>query len=93
MKTLANFLGFRECPACSGRPGDCPTADLRGPKCVHCDGELTRDEGENGPEYHCEPCDCPHDEHDHGVCLDCEKDISSDLAAEAEWHAELRADR
>lgn len=28
--------------------------------------------------------DCPHDEHDHGICLDCGKDIMDDLIDRAE---------
>lgn len=34
--------------------------------------------------------DCPHDEHDHGVCLDCGKDITESLIARAEsyWEGE-----
>lgn len=28
--------------------------------------------------------ECPHDEHDHGICLDCEKDITNDLIGKAE---------
>jgi hypothetical protein len=30
----------------------------------------------------CEAC-CPHDEHDHGICLDCGKDNYEDMAARA----------
>lgn len=40
----------------------------------------------------CQVC-CQHDEHDHGICLDCELDRTSDLAGEAEFHAEASADR
>lgn len=32
----------------------------------------------------CQEC-CPHDEHDHGICLDCEKDLTDDLAGAAEY--------
>jgi hypothetical protein len=28
--------------------------------------------------------ECPHDEHDHGICLDCGKDIMDDLIGRAE---------
>ena len=28
--------------------------------------------------------ECPHDEHDHGVCLDCGKDVFDDLVGRAE---------
>jgi hypothetical protein len=28
--------------------------------------------------------ECPHDEHDHGICLDCGKDILDDLIARAD---------
>ena len=28
--------------------------------------------------------ECPHDEHDHGYCLDCGKDIMDDLIGRAE---------
>lgn len=30
----------------------------------------------------CQEC-CPHDEHDHGICLDCGLDQSEDMAAAA----------
>jgi hypothetical protein len=29
--------------------------------------------------------ECPHDEHDHGICLDCGKDIFDDLVGRAEY--------
>lgn len=88
----------RECsgcghPACNGQPGDCPTASQGAPLCVHCDGELTRDMDDNGTFYYCAPCDCEHDETDHGICIDCGKDCTSDLAGEAEFAAEARAGR
>ncbi len=28
--------------------------------------------------------ECPHDEHDHGICLDCGKDIMDDLIGRAD---------
>jgi hypothetical protein len=28
--------------------------------------------------------ECPHDEHDHGICLDCGKDIMDELIGRAE---------
>jgi len=31
---------------------------------------------------------CPHDEHDHGICLDCGKDILDDLVCAAEYATE-----
>jgi hypothetical protein len=31
-------------------------------------------------EMGCQTC-CPHDEYDHGICLDCELDRNDDLAA------------
>ena len=31
----------------------------------------------------CQDC-CPHDEHDHGICLECAKDIMDDLIDRAE---------
>ncbi len=37
--------------------------------------------------------ECPHDEHDHGICLDCGKDITDDLVAAAEFAADCREDR
>jgi hypothetical protein len=37
--------------------------------------------------------DCPHDEHDHGICLDCGRDIHDDLVAAAEFNADSREDR
>jgi hypothetical protein len=35
----------------------------------------------------CQDC-CSHDEHDHGVCLDCEKDCTDELVGVAEAHYE-----
>ena len=32
--------------------------------------------------------ECPHDEHDHGICLDCGKDIWDDLIDRAELLSE-----
>jgi hypothetical protein len=34
--------------------------------------------------------ECQHDEHDHGICLDCEADISDKLRGQAEayWEGE-----
>lgn len=29
--------------------------------------------------------ECPHDEHDHGICLDCGKDIMDDLIGRADF--------
>ncbi len=37
--------------------------------------------------------ECPHDEHDHGICLDCGKDVVDDLVAVAEFAADCREDR
>lgn len=37
--------------------------------------------------------ECPHDENDHGICLDCGKDINDDLVAAAEFAADCREDR
>ena len=37
--------------------------------------------------------DCGHDEHDHGICLYCGKDISDDLQAAAENYADSKQDR
>ena len=36
---------------------------------------------------------CPHDEHDHGICLECGRDIMDDLVAAAEFAADCREDR
>lgn len=33
----------------------------------------------NGTDDECQAC-CPHDEHDHGICLDCGADRYDDLA-------------
>jgi hypothetical protein len=35
----------------------------------------------------CQEC-CPHDEHDHGHCLGCDKDITDDLVGAAESYFE-----
>lgn len=32
--------------------------------------------------------ECPHDEHDHGICLDCGKDIMDHLVTESEYRCE-----
>jgi hypothetical protein len=37
--------------------------------------------------------DCPHDEHDHGICLSCAKDINDDMQGEAEHRADCSQDR
>jgi hypothetical protein len=37
--------------------------------------------------------ECPHDEHDHGICLHCGKDITDDLVAAAEFAADCLEDR
>lgn len=37
--------------------------------------------------------ECPHDEHDHGICLDCGKDIWDDVVAAAEFRADSLEDR
>ncbi len=37
--------------------------------------------------------ECPHDEHDHGICLDCGLDIYDTLVAAAEFNADCREDR
>jgi hypothetical protein len=37
--------------------------------------------------------DCPHDEHDHGICLSCGKDITQDLVAKAEAASDAAQDR
>lgn len=39
------------------------------------------------------PEDCPHDELDHGICLDCGKDCFDDLVARAEYMADAKEDR
>jgi Fe2+ or Zn2+ uptake regulation protein len=45
--------------------------------------QLCGDTGELPDGQICAEC-CPHDEHDHGYCLDCHKDILDDLVGEAE---------
>lgn len=47
------------------------------------------DSGEDPKGNPCQEC-CPHDEHDHGICLDCGLDQSADLAARAEFMMEVR---
>lgn len=46
--------------------------------CSDCDGEGNLPGGGI-----CQEC-CPHDEYDHGICLDCEKDCTDDLVGAAE---------
>lgn len=36
---------------------------------------------------------CPHDEHDHGICLDCGEDIHDSLVERAENISDARQDR
>ena len=36
---------------------------------------------------------CPHDEHDHGICLSCGEDITDDLVGQAENASDARQDR
>lgn len=45
--------------------------------CMKCDGSSPCENEE------CQEC-CPHDEHDHGICLDCGRDRNGDLAGKAE---------
>ena len=58
--------------------------------CPVCNGEV--DFKEDGEWKTCQAC-CPHDEHDHGICLCCEKDILNDLVARAEARADSFQDR
>lgn len=37
--------------------------------------------------------DCTHDEHDHGICLYCAKDITDDLVSRAEAASDAAQDR
>jgi Fe2+ or Zn2+ uptake regulation protein len=37
--------------------------------------------------------ECPHDEHDHGICLDCGKDIMDDIVGAAEMARDAAEDR
>ena len=37
--------------------------------------------------------ECPHDEHDHGICLHCRKDVWDDVVSAAEFRAECLEDR
>ena len=57
------------------------------PDCPKC-----RDSGELPNGDICPDC-CPHDEHDHGICLDCSKDIWNDIVASAEFRADCLEDR
>jgi hypothetical protein len=54
---------------------------------VEYDAEKERRERE---EYQAE---CPHDEHDHGICLDCGLDIMDDLIGRAEMMRDANEDR
>jgi hypothetical protein len=53
--------------------------------------ELRRDYAEHKREQ--EMDECPHDEHDHGICLDCGKDIMDDLVGAAEMARDALDDR
>lgn len=50
---------------------------------------------ERGRKLHAEmeQDECPHDEHDHGICLDCGKDIMDDLVDAAEMARDAAEDR
>lgn len=37
--------------------------------------------------------ECPHDEHDHGICLECGEDIHDQLIAQAEYLMDSIQDR
>ena len=37
--------------------------------------------------------ECEHDEHDHGICLHCGKDVWDDVVAAAEFRAECLENR
>lgn len=37
--------------------------------------------------------DCPHTDHEHGICIECGKDIWDDIVARAESAAEAKEDR
>lgn len=60
--------------------------------CELCDKERERAEQialakcESGEceDYECQRC-CPHDELDHGICMDCGADRTDDLVAQAEY--------
>lgn len=45
---------------------------------------LAHESGEPCENEKCQEC-CEHNEHDHGVCMDCEKDITDDLVCAAEY--------
>lgn len=45
--------------------------------------EAERDKAEQ--KHYEEQEECPHDELDHGICLDCGKDCHEDLEAKADW--------
>lgn len=46
--------------------------------------DLAHEAGEPCENEKCQEC-CEHNEHDHGVCMDCEKDITDDLVCAAEY--------
>lgn len=50
-------------------------------KCTECDAELHYEDDV------CQEC-CPHDEHDHGICLDCGKDNTDHFVGMAESYYE-----
>jgi hypothetical protein len=58
--------------------------------CEKCHGEV--DYKVDGEWRVCPAC-CPHDEHDHGICLSCEADIFNDLVEQAEAAADAAQDR
>ena len=58
---------------------DCDVADgTHCSKCLPCE--------KDGPDCGDADCSvhCPHDEHDHGICLDCGEDIIDRLIRDAE---------
>lgn len=56
------------------------------------DCERCHDNGELPDGSTCPDC-CPHDEKDHGICLDCHKDCFNDDVAAAEFRSDCINDR
>lgn len=55
--------------------------------CTNCNdtGEVNGAPFSEENQIHLVPCSecCPHDELDHGICMDCEKDFSEEISARA----------
>jgi Fe2+ or Zn2+ uptake regulation protein len=50
--------------------------------------ELAHANGDSCQDSTCQEC-CPHDEHDHAICIDCGYDMTDDLASYGDHLADI----